>query len=69
MERHEYVEACKARAREYLLAGDPAQAVTSMLSDMGKREDTRGIADKLGMLGILAAKSTREAERFIEGFR
>jgi hypothetical protein len=63
------LEWCKVRAREYLQRGEPADAVASMLSDLRKHEDFVGIADNLGPLGLLAATSTHEAKRFIEGFR
>ena len=69
MNRDEHLEWCKVRAREYLQRGEPADAVASMLSDLHKHEDFVGIADKLGMLGLLAATSPHEAKRFIEGFR
>lgn len=67
-DRQEYLEQCKQRARAYLHEGDAPAAVTSMLSDLSKHEDFKGIADKLGMLGIFSASSLVEARRFIEGF-
>lgn len=69
MTREEHLEWCKKRAREYLDEGDSMQAVTSMLSDLSKHEETRRIGKNLGMLGMFACTSMREARRFIEGFR
>jgi len=61
---------CKKRALEYLDHGDVMNAVTSMLSDLSKHPETKGIGDKLGMLGIFAIQNgPQEARRFIEGFR
>lgn len=61
---------CKKRALEYLDHGDCQNAVTSMLSDLSKHDETRGIADQLGMLGIFAIQEGPAAcRRFIEGFR
>ena len=36
MTRDEHLAECKRRALEYLDAGDPREAFTSMLSDIGK---------------------------------
>jgi hypothetical protein len=36
MTKDEHLEWCKKRALEYLDAGDPAQAFTSMMSDLRK---------------------------------
>ena len=70
MNREEHLAWCKARALELLDAGDAKQAVTSMLSDLGKHEETKGSLDWAGPLGLLALMSdeAHEARRFIEGF-
>lgn len=72
MTRDEHMAWAKQRALAYLEHGanySPAEAVTSMLSDLSKHEQTRGIADKMASYGILFASSDgREARRFIEGF-
>jgi len=68
MNREEHLEWCKVRAREYLKRGNPEEAVISMLSDLNKHEETSGIGEKLGMLGIFSCSSIRKAEQFIEGF-
>jgi hypothetical protein len=56
---------------EYFRAGDLEQAVTSMLSDLGKHPETENLGAKFGMLGImlLANHDTDGVRRFIEGFR
>lgn len=69
MNRKEHLEWCKERAREYLKMNDPAEAVTSMLSDLTKHPATEGLARSLGMVGISSMKSVEEARSFIEGFR
>lgn len=69
MTRDEHMAWCKKRALEYFDAGDLNNAVTSMLSDLSKHDETRGIGEKLGMLGIFAMQGgSREVRRFIEGF-
>lgn len=69
--REDHLEWCKRRAREYLDRGDVNQAVTSMLSDLGKHDETKAVGEKLAMLGMMACMSgdITEARRFIEGFR
>jgi hypothetical protein len=66
--RAEHVRYCKARAREYLAAGDPQQAVTSMLSDLGKHEATVDLVRVMGPLGIFSTGSVEDARCFVEGF-
>jgi hypothetical protein len=70
MDRAEYLEWCKQRARDYLKIGDDAQAVASMLSDMGQRDDCK-VDPILAQLGIIALINRDHAAvaRFIEGFR
>ena len=41
MTRQEYLSWCKQRSLEYVDTGDLNQAVTSMLSDLGKHEETK----------------------------
>ena len=67
--RDEHVAWCKQRAREYLDRGDIKNAITSMLSDMGKREDTK-VNHMLALLGmkVIVDHDPAEAKRFIEGF-
>lgn len=69
MTREEYVQWCKDRAMEYVKRGDLLNGITSMMSDMDKREDTK-LGDTLSALGMMVAmkRDPREAERFITGF-
>lgn len=69
--RDEHTEWCKQRAREYLDKGDVANAVTSMLSDMGKHPDCALAAEKMGPIGILyiMQHDLQGARSFVEGFR
>lgn len=67
-ERKEHLAWCKQRATEYLDRGDLTNAITSMASDMGKREDTN-IPAPLIMLGVLALNDGPDAvRRWIDGF-
>jgi hypothetical protein len=70
MTRSEHTEWCKARAREYLDMGDVKGAVTSMLSDMSKHPETRGIAEKMAPVGLLYLMNRDDtgARGFVEGF-
>lgn len=68
MTRAEHVRWCKERARKYLRAGDAQQAVTSMLSDLGKHDATARLAETVGMIGIMSARSLADAQRFVEDF-
>ncbi len=72
MTREQHLEWCKVRAREYLDAHDIKNAVTSMLSDLSKHEETaelsRGGFAQVGMHCILMGDPAF-AKRFIEGFR
>lgn len=71
MTRDEHMAWCKDRAREYLKAGNASEAVTSMMSDLGKHDETAGVLrGPLGMIGIMTAASgsIADARSFIEGF-
>ncbi len=70
MTRLEHLEWCKQRAREYLDAGDAANAVASMMSDMRRHpENEAAIQGPLAVIGLMAARDGVEAaRRFIEGF-
>ena len=71
MTRDEHLEWCKKRALEYLDSGDISNAVTSMLSDLSKHNELRGVADKLGTLGMfyIINHDLPGARNFIEGCR
>lgn len=69
--RDEHVEWCKVQARYHLERGDVKEAITCMLSDLSKHEETKGIGSKMTMLGIyyISNGDIRDARRFVEGFR
>ncbi len=70
MTRDEHIAWAKRRAHEYLAAGDVANAVASMISDMNKHPECR-VGQHLVMLGLLAARDHDFvlAQQFIDGFR
>jgi len=57
MTRTEHVEWCKERAREYLEQGDVTNAIASMLSDLGKHNETKMVAEAMGPIGMMEAMS------------
>lgn len=71
MTRAEHLAWCKERALEYVDAGDLANAVASMGSDLGKHPETRhgnAYLVRLGML-YLDQRDPVTVRRWIEGFR
>jgi hypothetical protein len=68
--REEHLEWCKERARVHLDAGDLANAVASMASDMEKHPEC-GVNKFLVMAAMLhvANYDEREVRRWVEGFR
>lgn len=70
MNRQEHMDFCKKRANEYLDQGDVQNALTSMLSDLGKHDETKGIGEKLAPLAMfeMMNPSIDGARRFIDGF-
>ena len=68
-ERWDHVAWCKARALQYLDAGDLNGALTSMGSDMAKREDCRINPHfyAAGMMAV-AAGDAAAVRRWVEGF-
>jgi hypothetical protein len=74
MTRAEHLAMCKKRALEYVDAGDPLQAYTSMASDLGKHPETAnhpGIMLGMGMLMLPDQGRLGTAQgmrKFIEGF-
>lgn len=70
MTRSEHLAWCKKRALEYLDRHDVSNAIASMLSDLSKHDELRGIGEKLGPLGLLYAmqNDVRGARDFIVGF-
>ncbi len=71
MTREEHLAWCKRRAYEYLNNGDVQNAITSMMSDLQKHEETKTqVGGVLDMLGFFAAtaKDKQAAKRYIDGF-
>ena len=70
MTREEHLNWCKRRAMEYVETNDLSQAVTSMLSDLGKHPDTKKSLDWASPLGvgILLMKNKQRVVEFIQGF-
>jgi hypothetical protein len=58
----------KQRAIEYADAGDATGAIASMMSDLGKHDETRDMVDFCALAGMLHASDARSARTFIEGF-
>ena len=69
--RDEHLEWCKQQARYYLDRGKAADAIASMMSDLGKHPDFEGIEAKMAPLGLFYAiqGDIEDARRFVEGFR
>ena len=72
MTRDEHLAECKRRALEYLDAGDPREAFTSMLSDIGKHPETANHAGiRIGVGFMLFPgwiDNPQEIRRWIVGF-
>ena len=70
MERDEHLAWCKKRALEYVERGNCHEAVSSMLSDLGKHEAFRGgVYDALGFAGLMEiSKGPAVVRYWIEGF-
>jgi hypothetical protein len=71
MTRAEHIRWCKERAREYLNAGDLQQAIASMMSDLGKHEDTANLASlPLGLFELMkpGGPTVQGTRAYIEGF-
>jgi hypothetical protein len=69
--RDEHLAWCKQRALEYLDRGDVLNAMTSMLSDLSKHQETKLSNPYLTMMAMFIARDhdIEGAQRFIEGFR
>jgi predicted YcjX-like family ATPase len=62
---------CKQRALEYLQPGpyfSPSDAIASMLSDLGKHEETRELLGSPIVALAMLSQDATSARRFIEGF-
>jgi hypothetical protein len=71
MTREEHLQWCKGRALKYLDEGDMSNAVASMLSDLGKHEETRGVGQTMAPMGMmfLMQQDRDGVRKFITGFR
>jgi len=69
--RDEHLAWAKQRALEYLDRRDVQNAVTSIMSDLGKHSELRRSADAAGAfaIAVMMRGSVQDARRFIEGFR
>lgn len=65
--RAEHLAWCKQRAMEYVNVGDYAQAVASMLRDLGKHPETARSVEIGGMLALMV-KDRDSATKFVQGF-
>jgi hypothetical protein len=71
MTRAEHMDWCKKRALEVLETGDVQGAYASMVSDLGKHEETAGhVGITLGMMQMIGGHLGTPAQmrHFIEGF-
>lgn len=72
MNRQEHMKWCKQRAMDYVETGDFNSAVASMLSDLGKHEETKasstGILAQLGTMELLNGPTREKITRYIQGF-
>jgi hypothetical protein len=66
----EHFDWAVGRAMEYVELGDPGNAMSSLISDLGKHDGTAGILNPAlqGLfLGEVLLAGARGAKRFIEG--
>lgn len=70
MDRQEHLDWCKERALEYVERGELADAVASMMSDLGKHPETECNNPTLAAFGMMAVmqKDPEGVRRFITGF-
>ena len=70
MNRSEHLAWCKQRALEYVDKGDLVNAVTSMLSDLGKHPETVTTNPFLPACGMIYAgkRDAPSVRRWIKGF-
>ena len=69
--RSEHIAWCKKRALEYIDAGDTKNAFNSMVSDLGKHEETAGHPGTMMGLMLLAAghlDTVHAMRNWVEGF-
>jgi len=64
MNRSEHLQWCKDRALEYVDEGNPAEALASMMSDLGKHDETRSSVH----ICLLGAMYLDDMRKFINDF-
>jgi len=67
MNRQEHMQWCKDRALEYVNANNTDEALASMMSDLGKHEETKSSAS-ICMLGMQYIGNADGMRKFINGF-
>lgn len=68
MTRAEHLAWCKERAHQaYAHSHSTADAVASMISDLGKHPETANLQETAGML-MLTVRDERGLRQFIDGF-
>jgi hypothetical protein len=68
MTRDEHLAWCKQRARDYLDNGDLQNAMRSVMSDLGKHDDTKPDIDMMRLsLSIQLTNDRDLARAFIDG--
>jgi hypothetical protein len=73
MTRTEHLQWCKDRAMALVERGELVDAVASMMSDIGKHDETAKAIPATAVLGLLAAQQAQHGDRdgvvrFIKGF-
>lgn len=68
MNRSEHLQWAKGRAHEYLTMGDWKNAMSSMMSDVQKHQETRIGTEALAVAASLC-RDIASTRRFIEGFK
>lgn len=67
MTRAEHMAWCKQRALEYVDRGELRDAIASMLSDLGKHEETQRSVS-IGMMLATFLETPVEVRKWIDGF-
>ena len=71
MTREQHLAWCRERAHEYVEIGQIQQAITSMMSDLQKHDETMGLTLEQAKHGmeVMMAGDREQARRFIDSFR
>ncbi len=72
MNRQEHLQWCKDRALKYVDENRLSDAVTSMLSDLSKHQETKasseGICAMIGMQELMGRPTAASIAKYINGF-